>query len=118
MLLTITNTHPPATDLGYLLHKHPERVQKFNLNFGQAHVFYPEASIDCCTAALMLDMDPVKLVRGRQKPAGSRFSLQQYVNDRPYEVTAERSEQDELVGSPTQMGVFKRKTENGERRIE
>ena len=84
MLLTITNTHPPATDLGYLLHKHPERVQKFNLNFGQAHVFYPEASIDCCTAALMLDMDPVKLVRGRQKPAGSRFSLQQYVNDRPY----------------------------------
>ena len=23
MLLTITTTHRPATDLGYLLHKHP-----------------------------------------------------------------------------------------------
>ncbi len=84
MILTITNTHQPATDLGYLLHKHPERVQEFELNFGQAHVFYPEASIDRCTAALMLDVDPIKLVRNRRKPGGSGFSLQQYVNDRPY----------------------------------
>ena len=84
MIVTITNTHPPTTDLGYLLHKHPERVQEFELNFGKARVFYPEASIDRCTAALVLDVDPVKLVRNRQKPAGSGFSLQQYVNDRPY----------------------------------
>jgi hypothetical protein len=27
MLLTITLTEPPATDLGYLLHKSPGRVQ-------------------------------------------------------------------------------------------
>ncbi len=84
MLLTITNTYPPATDLGYLLYKHPERVQEFELNFGHAHVFYPEASIDRCTAALTLDVDPIKLVRNRKNPAGSGFSLQQYVNDRPY----------------------------------
>jgi len=84
MLLTITNTYPPATDLGYLLYKHPERVQEFELNFGHAHVFYPEANIDRCTAALMLDVDPIKLVRNRKNPAGSGFSLQQYVNDRPY----------------------------------
>ena len=84
MLLTITSTHPPATDLGYLLYKHPERVQKFKLNFGQAHVFYPEANVDRCTAALVLDVDPVGLVRGRRRSAGSSFSLQQYVNDRPY----------------------------------
>ncbi|MGB8344576.1 MAG: hypothetical protein WCD86_06810 [Ktedonobacteraceae bacterium] len=25
MLLTITTTYQPATDLGYLLHKHPAR---------------------------------------------------------------------------------------------
>jgi hypothetical protein len=57
MLLTITTTYQPATDLGYLLHKHPARVQSFSLSFGQAHVFYPEASIERCTAALLLDID-------------------------------------------------------------
>ena len=56
MLLTITTTHQPATDLGYLLHKHPERCQTFDLAFGQAHVFYPEAQADRCTAALLLDV--------------------------------------------------------------
>jgi 3' terminal RNA ribose 2'-O-methyltransferase Hen1 len=85
MLLTITTTHAPATDLGYLLHKNPTRPQAFDLSFGQAHVFYPEASADRCTAALLLDVDPVGLVRGRQGgPSGDRFSLDQYVNDRPY----------------------------------
>jgi len=84
MLLTITSINPPATDLGYLLHKHPERVQEFKLNFGKARVFYPEASADRCTAALMMDIDPIGLVRGRRKFGGSNFALQQYVNDRPY----------------------------------
>ncbi|HIK03983.1 MAG TPA: 3' terminal RNA ribose 2'-O-methyltransferase Hen1 [Trichormus sp. M33_DOE_039] len=78
MLLTITTTYSPATELGYLLHKHPDRCQSFALSFGQAHVFYPEANSDRCTAALLLDVDPVKLVRGRSA------SLEQYVNDRPY----------------------------------
>jgi 3' terminal RNA ribose 2'-O-methyltransferase Hen1 len=80
MLLTITTTHPPATDLGYLLHKNPARVQSFDLAFGRATVFYPQAGADCCTAALLLDVDPVQLVRGRV----DRFALDQYVNDRPY----------------------------------
>jgi 3' terminal RNA ribose 2'-O-methyltransferase Hen1 len=79
MLLTITTTYQPATDLGYLLHKNPERVQSFSLSFGQAHVFYPEASAERCTAALLLDVDPVYLVRGTNEMA-----LEQYVNDRPY----------------------------------
>ena len=78
MLLLITTTSYPATDLGYLLHKHPDRCQSFSLSFGQAHVFYPEASEQRCTAALLLDIDPVKLVRGRSA------NLEQYVNDRPY----------------------------------
>ncbi len=78
MLLTITTTHQPATDLGYLLHKHPERFQSFDLSFGRAFVFYPEASPERCTAALMLDMDPIKLVRKEGA------TIAQYVNDRPY----------------------------------
>src|SRR6266699_1967513 len=80
MLLTITTTYRPATDLGYLLHKHPERVQSFSLSFGRAHVFYPEVSDERCTVALLLDIDPVHLVRGRR---GSD-TLEQYVNDRSY----------------------------------
>jgi 3' terminal RNA ribose 2'-O-methyltransferase Hen1 len=82
MLLTITTTHRPATDLGYLLHKNPARCQSFPLSFGQAHVFYPEASEDRCTAALLLDVDPVGMVRGRR--GVSHTVLSQYVNDRPF----------------------------------
>jgi 3' terminal RNA ribose 2'-O-methyltransferase Hen1 len=82
MLLTISTTHRPATDLGFLLHKHPDRLQTFDVPFGQAHVVYPEASEERCTAALVLDVDPVGLVRrGR---GASSFALAEYVNDRPY----------------------------------
>jgi hypothetical protein len=58
MLLSITTTHPPANDLGFLLHKRPDRFQSFELSFGNAHVFYPAASADRCTACLLLDVDP------------------------------------------------------------
>jgi 3' terminal RNA ribose 2'-O-methyltransferase Hen1 len=81
MLLTIRTTHRPATDLGYLLGKNPARTQSFELGFGSAHVFYPEADERACTAALLLDVDPVGLVRGRGDGEGA---LDQYVNDRPY----------------------------------
>jgi SAM-dependent methyltransferase len=79
VLLTITTTREPATDLGFLLHKHPGRVQSFGLSAGgTAHVFYPEAAPGRCTAALLLEVDPVGLVRG----AGE--GITHYVNDRPY----------------------------------
>ncbi len=84
MLLTLSTTHRPATELGYLLHKNPSRPQSFELTFGQAHVFYPEASAERTTVALLLDVDPVGLVRERRGPAGEGGSLGQYVNDRPY----------------------------------
>jgi 3' terminal RNA ribose 2'-O-methyltransferase Hen1 len=84
MLLTVSTTHSPATDLGYLLHKNPAKLQTFELSFGKAHVFYPEATAERCTAALLLDVDPVGLVRGRKGPAGEGFTLGQYVSDRPY----------------------------------
>jgi 3' terminal RNA ribose 2'-O-methyltransferase Hen1 len=88
MLLTITATAPPgadwpATDLGYLLHKNPERVQVFDVTYGKAHVFYPSAGQQECTAALLLEVDPVALVRGKGRNTPD-FALSQYVNDRPY----------------------------------
>jgi 3' terminal RNA ribose 2'-O-methyltransferase Hen1 len=80
MLLTITTTHQPATDLGYLLYKNPARMQSFELSFGRAHVLYPEATPERCTAALILEIDPIGLVRRKEGSA----PLEQYVNDRPY----------------------------------
>ena len=82
MLLSITTTHEPASDLSYLLHKHPDRFQSFNLSFGNAHVFYPMVSEEQCTACLLLDVDPVGMVRGKGRQQS--FLLDQYVNDRPY----------------------------------
>ena len=81
MLLTIATTHQPATDLGFLLHKNPGRFQSYDLSFGKAHVFYPEASAERCQACLLLDVDPVGMVRGKGQGEGL---LDQYVNDRPY----------------------------------
>ncbi len=84
MLLTLTTTYQPATDLGYLLRKNPARPQSFELSFGKAHVFYPEASHERCTVALLVEVDPVGLVRNRRGPSGEGGALEQYVNDRPY----------------------------------
>ncbi len=85
MILTISTTHAPATDLGFLLHKNPAKAQVFELSFGLAHVFYPEATESRCTAALLLEVDPVALVR-KGGGRGDAFTLDQYVNDRPYAV--------------------------------
>lgn len=77
MLLSVTQTGPQATDLGFLLHKNPANLHSVDLPFGMARVFYSEATEDRCTAHLLLEIDPVELVRGAQQ-------LEQYVNDRPY----------------------------------
>ena len=87
MLLTISTTLHPATDLGYLLYKNPARPQTFDLTFGTAHVFYPEATAERTTAALLVEVDPIRLVRRSNHPT-SDFSLQQYVNDRPYSASS------------------------------
>lgn len=84
MLLTISTTANPATDLGYLLHKNPGRVHHFEQSFGQATVFYPEATPERCTVCLLIEVDPVDLVRRRSGPSGDGGALAQYVNDRPY----------------------------------
>jgi 3' terminal RNA ribose 2'-O-methyltransferase Hen1 len=82
MLLTISTTYRPAHDLGYLLHKHPDRFQSFDLSFGKAHVYYSEVGPERCAACLLLDVDSVGIVRG--KNSDQNFLLAQYVSDRPY----------------------------------
>jgi 3' terminal RNA ribose 2'-O-methyltransferase Hen1 len=84
VLLTISTTRAPTSDLSFLLHKHPDRVQTFSHSAGQAHVFYPQADPERFTAALLLEVDPVALVRGRRARGQDGFALGQYVNDRPY----------------------------------
>ena len=82
MLLTITYTGEQTQNLGYLLHKNPYRAQSFDVNFGKAYVFYPEISDEKTTAALLLDINPLDLAKGK---VGSREGgLFDYVNDRPY----------------------------------
>lgn len=90
MFLTISTTGTsgrPATDLGFLLHKHPDKAQQFSTSHGTAHVFYPEAGEERCTAALLLEVDPVALIRrgkGKGRGGAPDSALAQYVNDRPY----------------------------------
>ncbi|WP_417518797.1 3' terminal RNA ribose 2'-O-methyltransferase Hen1 [Minwuia sp.] len=83
MFLSISTTHRPATDLGFLLRKNPANVHRAELSFGQSIIFYPEAREDHCEAVLMLDIDPIQLVRGRRNSRGAAL-LDHYVNDRPY----------------------------------
>ena len=83
MLLTLSYRGADPGDLGYLLHKHPGRVHDFDLPVGQAHVFYPELDEQTCTAALLLEVDPVELVRSKRF-RGDAGTLGHYVNDRPY----------------------------------
>jgi 3' terminal RNA ribose 2'-O-methyltransferase Hen1 len=83
MLLTLSTTHQPATDLGYLLHKSPGRVHEFEVPFGTARVFYSEASEERCTAVLHVEVDPVGLVR-KGRDSSESGPLVAYVNDRPY----------------------------------
>lgn len=84
MLLKISTTHNPATALSHLLHKHPEKVQAIELSNGKAHVFYPEATETKCSVALLLDIDPIGLVKNSRRNGDDSFSLGHYVNDRPY----------------------------------
>lgn len=83
MLVTISYAAPSASDLGYLLHKHPAKLQTFDIAVGQAHVFYPEATDTRCTAALLVEIDPIELARSKRF-GGDSQSLGHYVNDRPY----------------------------------
>ncbi|SDM48021.1 3' terminal RNA ribose 2'-O-methyltransferase Hen1 [Geodermatophilus siccatus] len=84
MLVTLSTTHVPATDLGFLLHKNPARAQQVEVSTGTAHVFYPEADEHRCTVALLLEVDPIGLVRSARAGSAEGAALAQYVNDRPY----------------------------------
>jgi len=88
MLLTITTTAEPATDLGFLLHKNPDSHFSVDLSFGSVHVVYPEASQDRCTAALIVDVDPIALMHTHRGSPGTDSVLSHYINDRPYSTSS------------------------------
>ena len=117
MLLTISTAYSPATDLGYLLHKHPARIQSFGLAFGQAHVFYPEARTEKCTAALLLDVDAVGLIRRPHGQFAENFALAQYVSDRPYVASSFLSVAIARVFSSALSGKCKERPELAETEI-
>ncbi|MGY0019341.1 3' terminal RNA ribose 2'-O-methyltransferase Hen1 [Streptomyces sp. YJ-C3] len=120
MFLTIGTTGTPdrpATDLGFLLHKHPESAQAFSTSYGTAHVLYPEASAERCTAALLLEVDPVALVRrgkGKGRGGAPDAALAQYVNDRPYAASSLLAVALSSVFSSALRGVCKARPERAE----
>nr|WP_202538635.1 3' terminal RNA ribose 2'-O-methyltransferase Hen1 [Streptomyces sp. SID8379] len=117
VFLTISTTgtpERPATDLGFLLHKHPESAQAFSTSYGTAHVLYPEASAERCTAALLLEVDPVALVRRAKKGNTADAALAQYVNDRPYAASSLLAVALSSVFSSALRGVCKARPERAE----
>jgi 3' terminal RNA ribose 2'-O-methyltransferase Hen1 len=117
LILTISYTGPLATDLGYLLHKSPARIHSHEEAFGKTHVFYPEATTERCTAALLLEIDPVGLVRGRHGPSGEAYALEQYVNDRPYAASSFLSVAIARTFGTAMSGKSKERQELAESRI-
>jgi len=111
MILSITTTHNPATDLCYLLHKHPDKFQTFDLSVGKAHVFYEEASEEKATVSLLLDIDPIEMVRGARNLGRDGFALGHYVNDRPYVASSFMSVALSKVFSSAMNGKCKDKPE-------
>lgn len=78
-MLLIRTDYRPATDLGFLLHKHPGRMHVAEMPFGTARLLFTEASDEACAVAVIVEIDPIGLVRG----SGTN-GQDQYVNDRPY----------------------------------
>jgi hypothetical protein len=117
VFLTISTTgtpERPATDLGFLLHKHPDRAQTFSTSYGAAHVLYPEASAERCTAALLLEVDAAALLRrgrGKGRGAAPDAVLAQYVNDRPYAASSLLAVALSTVFSSALRGVCKARPE-------
>jgi len=117
MILTLSTTHQPATDLGYVLHKNPDKHHISALNFGTAHVLYPEATEERCSMSFLVDIDPVGLVRNRRGPRGNDFSLSQYVNDRPFATSSFMSVALAKVFSTAMGGRSKERPELADREI-
>ena len=111
MLLTISTTGNQASDLGHLLHKHPDKLQSVDLSIGKAHIFYPEHTSVLSTVALLLDIDPIDMVRGKRLKSGKAFSLGQYVNDRPYVASSFMSVALSKAFSTAMNGTCKNKPE-------
>ena len=72
MLLSISTTITPATDLGYLLHKHPGRLQSFEVSVGTV----VQSARYAVGPAGVIAYNPHP---GARAPADKIFALGQYV---------------------------------------
>ena len=88
MQLELTLDAPPgadyrASDLGYLLHKHPARLHERSVSGGTARVFFTEADDARARAVLALDVDALGLAKKHRGGRGDG-PLAQYVSDRAF----------------------------------
>jgi hypothetical protein len=111
MILNISTTYRPAIDLSYLLHKHRDKFQTFELSVGKVHVFYSKKSEDRTTISLLLDIDPIEMVRGVRNSGSENFVLGDYVNDRPYVASSFMNVAISKVFSSAMNGKCKNKPE-------
>ncbi|WNJ18733.1 3' terminal RNA ribose 2'-O-methyltransferase Hen1 [Pontibacter sp. G13] len=84
MILKITQYGGDPNTLGFLLHKHPDRVQSVSLPAGKATICYPVKEADRITMVLVLELDGHALARKARSHRKGDFALAQYVNDRPF----------------------------------
>ena len=110
MLLKISTNRTSARDLSFLLHKHPDRLQAVDLPAGMAHVFYPKADEQECSICLLLDINPIDLVKN-SKGNNNDFALAHYVNDRPYVASSYMSVAISKAFNTAMNGTCKQKPE-------
>ncbi|MCL1839207.1 MAG: 3' terminal RNA ribose 2'-O-methyltransferase Hen1 [Propionibacteriaceae bacterium] len=72
-----------SDDLSYLLFKHPDRVQEFNLGYAKATLWFPHAQPGRYQVALLVDIDSVALAKSKRFQRRDH-ELGTYINDRPY----------------------------------
>lgn len=86
MLLSITTTTRPATDLGWILAKHPDRTHSTRTSHGWAHVFFPEVSEERTTCALVVEANENAPAR---HPPSAAPALERYLHDRAYATSSD-----------------------------
>lgn len=73
--MSISTSHHPATDLGYLLDKNPQDVHHQPLRFGIAHVIFPVAETNQCTETMLVNIDPIALSEKYKNYGNTDYTL-------------------------------------------
>jgi 3' terminal RNA ribose 2'-O-methyltransferase Hen1 len=115
--LSIATTRQSATDLGFLLYKHPDRVFRSDASRNSkmsAVGFYPEAADERCEFCLIVEVDPVERVRGASWGAG----IAQYVEPLPFLASSYMSQALSLCLRSAMNGIVTSKNASEEKRLQ